>query len=95
MAYLGNTDWILADDVCVSADTPPAFIVQTQDDKRHVSSSLAYYKALFTNGIQAELHLYPSGGHGYGLRPSAYPVTQWPDLLALWLGRLELSTNPK
>ncbi len=92
-SYLSNSDWDLADDVPVSVATPPAFIVQTQDDKRHVPSSLAYYKALFDQGIQAELHLYPSGGHGYGLRPSAYPVSQWPDLLSLWLGRLELSRD--
>jgi len=88
-AYLGTEDSVLTSDISVSGQTPPAFIVQTQDDRRHVSSSTAYYLALSKAKVQAELHLYPTGGHGYGLRPSPYPVTQWPDLCEVWLGRLK------
>jgi len=87
-AYLGNSDWDLVDDIPVTSDTPPAFIVQTQDDKRLVPSSLAYYGGLSRAGVPAELHLFPTGGHGYGLRPSVYPVSDWPKLCETWLKRL-------
>jgi len=87
-AYLGTPDWDLADDITVTKDTPPAFIVQTQDDKRLVPSSLAYYKGLSRADVAAELHLFPTGGHGYGMRPSVYPVSEWPKLCETWMKRL-------
>ena len=87
-AYIGTPDWDLVDDIPVTKDTPPAFIVQTQDDKRLVPSSLAYYKGLSRAGVSTELHLYPTGGHGYGMRPSVYPVSNWPKLCETWLKRL-------
>jgi acetyl esterase/lipase/lysophospholipase L1-like esterase len=89
-AYLGTPEWDLRDDIPVTQDTPPAFIVQTQDDKRLVPSSLAYYKGLSQVGVQAELHLFPTGGHGYGMRPSVYPVSQWPTLCETWIKRLPM-----
>ncbi|MCF7976345.1 MAG: alpha/beta hydrolase [Phycisphaerae bacterium] len=88
-AYLGTPDWDLVDEIPVTRDTPPAFIVQTQDDKALVPSSLAYYKGLSQAGVPAELHLFPTGGHGYGMRPSVYPVTEWPRLCETWLTRLK------
>ena len=36
-------------------------------------------------GVPAEMHLYEAGGHGYGLRPSAMPVSGWPSRLAEWM----------
>ena len=84
-AYLGTPDWDLKDDIVMTKDTPPAFIVQTQDDRRLVPSSFAYYKGLSKFNIPAELHIFPSGGHGYGMRPSVYPVSDWPKLCATWI----------
>ena len=55
-------------DQCVSKDTPPAFIVQAADDKTvPVQNSIAYFLALNKYGIPCELHMYESGGHGFGL----------------------------
>jgi hypothetical protein len=34
---------------------------------------------------QAELHIYASGGHGFGLRPSDKPCSTWPQRAADWL----------
>jgi acetyl esterase/lipase len=52
----------------VTAQTPPAFLVHCSNDKVvPVANSLRYYEALQKNGVNAELHIYPSGGHGYGL----------------------------
>ncbi|MFC1766419.1 GDSL-type esterase/lipase family protein [Planctomycetota bacterium] len=88
-AYLGAEDGSLIADIPVTAQTPPAFIVQTQDDFSYVSSSTAYYGALSKVRVPAELHIFPTGGHGYGLRPSPYPVAQWPDQCVVWLSRLK------
>lgn len=88
-AYLGNKDWELAEDIVVTAQTPPAFIVQTQDDRRLFPSSTAYHEALCRAGVPAEIHLYAAGGHGYGMRPSAYPVSDWPKHCAIWQAGLE------
>ncbi|RKR81417.1 acetyl esterase/lipase [Mucilaginibacter gracilis] len=52
----------------VKATTPPTFIVHAEDDKTvPVQNSLMFYYALLANKIPAELHIYPNGGHGFGL----------------------------
>ncbi len=85
-AYLVKPDNAsLADGITVTAKTPPAFLVQTQDDPCRVECSLVYYQALQKVKVPAELHVFPDGGHGYGLRPSAHAVSGWPELCRLWL----------
>lgn len=66
-------------------DAPPAIIVMTQDDPVRVENALVYYTALKQAGVPAEMHLYPTGGHGYGLRRTEHRVTTWPDRVADWL----------
>ncbi len=88
-AYLGEENsTVLNPEIHVTAATPPAFMVETQDDPYHAESSIAYYMALKKAGVPAELHLYAKGGHGYGLRRTAQPVTHWPDLVEVWLHNL-------
>jgi dipeptidyl aminopeptidase/acylaminoacyl peptidase len=84
-AYLGDETYKLSEEIVVTTNTPPAFIVQTQDDNPHINSSITYYQALKKQKVPAELHLFPSGGHGYGLRPSDKAVSHWPELAAQWL----------
>ena len=74
----------LAPEIRVTATTPPTFLVQTEDDQVRVETSLFYYLALKTAKVLAEMHLYAAGGHGYGLRPIAAPVTGWPALADRW-----------
>ena len=83
-----------AADIVITDDTPPAFIVQTQDDRRLVPSSFAYYKGLSQFSIPAELHIFPSGGHGYGMRPSVYPVSDWPTKNKVWLKGIMIRPRP-
>lgn len=84
-AYIGDGDYKVASEIAVDSDTPRAFIVQTQDDKHYIDSSIAYYMALKEAGVASELHLYPTGGHGYGMRPSTDGVSGWPELCSRWL----------
>jgi acetyl esterase/lipase len=75
----------LSPEVKVTANTSPAFIVMTQDDPIKVESAIGYGLALKNAKVSAELHIYPKGGHGYGLRPSDNDVTKWPDRATDWL----------
>ena len=69
----------------ITANTPQTFLVMTQDDGIRVECALYYYLALKQAKVSAELHLYPTGGHGYGLRPSAHGVTTWPQRAEEWM----------
>jgi len=75
----------VAAELPVAADTPPTFLVMTQDDPVDGRNVLAYAAALHEHQVPYELHQFPTGGHGYGLRRNALPVTAWPDLAAAWL----------
>ncbi|MGA2482554.1 MAG: alpha/beta hydrolase [Candidatus Acidiferrales bacterium] len=78
----------LSAELQVKANAPPTFIVQTEDDSVRVESSLGYYAALKAAKVPVEMHLYPSGGHGYGLRPSADAVSTWPARAQDWMRSL-------
>jgi acetyl esterase/lipase len=83
---LATNDDKLNPNVPVSADTPPTFLLQAQDDHTDgVNQSLVYYAALRKAGVPAEMHIYPEGGHAFGLRPSKFPITEWPRLAEAWL----------
>jgi len=77
-------------EIHVTQQTPPAFIVQTEDDPVHVENSTLYFLALKNANVRAELHLYAEGGHGYGLRRTALPVTGWPRLVETWLHTIQI-----
>ena len=70
----------------VSAATPPSFILQAQDDPvDNIHESATYYMALLNAKVPVEMHIYPYGGHAFGLRRSDQPITQWPVLVETWL----------
>jgi acetyl esterase/lipase len=68
-----------------TAETPPTFIVQAEDDPVHVENATTYFLQLKMAKVPAELHIYAQGGHGYGLRKTKLPVTGWPGLVESWL----------
>jgi acetyl esterase/lipase len=69
----------------VTADTPPTFIMQAEDDKTvPVQNGLMFYEALLKAGAKAEMHLYQSGGHGFGLNNKS-TNDYWFDRLKNWL----------
>ncbi len=77
-------------DIKVTDKTPPSFIVQAEDDGVHVENATVYFLALKNAKVPAELHIYAEGGHGYGLRRTALPVTAWPQLVETWLKTIKI-----
>jgi acetyl esterase/lipase len=73
----------------ISEETPPTFLLQAEDDHEDsVNDSLAYYIALKNARIPVEMHLYPKGGHAFGLRRTKLPITRWPELVETWMGAI-------
>jgi len=69
----------------VDAHTPPAFLMHAEDDRTvPVVNSLHFYEALQRNGVPSELHIYPKGGHGFGMNN---PTTKdrWMERLENWM----------
>ena len=77
-------------DINPTSNTPPTFIVQAEDDPVHVENAVVYFMALKNAKVPAELHIYAEGGHGYGLRRTALPVTTWPDAVEGWLRTIKM-----
>jgi acetyl esterase/lipase len=73
----------------VTRDTPPTFLLQAENDPvDNIHHSLVYYIALKNAGVPVEMHLYAQGGHAFGLRPTKFPITGWPQLVETWLGTI-------
>jgi len=75
----------------VTAEAPPTFLLQAWDDPvDKICNSTVYARALDEAGVPAEVHLFASGGHAFGVRPSAQPVSAWPALVEQWLKGLKV-----
>ena len=81
-------------EIHVTADTPPSFIVQSEDDPVHVENATLYFLQLKNAKVPAELHIYAEGGHGYGLRRTTLPITTWPELVETWLHSVKVLPAP-
>jgi acetyl esterase/lipase len=77
-------------DIHPTDQTPPTFLVQAEDDPVHVENAVVYFMALKNSKVPAELHIYAQGGHGYGLRRTALPVTTWPQTAETWLHTIHI-----
>lgn len=73
-------------ELMVTDATPPAFIFTCEDDRTvPPANSLRYYQALTDCNVPSELHVYPTGGHGYGKQPGFKYVSQMLYLLDSWI----------
>ena len=73
----------------VNASTPPTFLVHAADDPSVPAgdTSIRFFLELRKVNVPAELHVYASGGHGFGLRRKEDTISTWPAALAAWLQR--------
>lgn len=77
---------LYSNDLHVNANTPPTFLIHaTDDDLVPVENSLLYYQALKKNKVPTEMHIYPKGGHGFGLANGNSSLESWPKLMLEWL----------
>lgn len=78
----------------VSAETPIAFIALSDDDNIVPPiNSIFYYLALREHNVSCELHVYPTGGHGWGLNENFLYYSQLTTSLQKWLEKVLFSTN--
>jgi acetyl esterase/lipase len=69
----------------VHEKTPPTFLAQALDDPiSPVENSKLIYAALLQHHVLSELHLFQTGGHGWGMGAKGSPVHEWPKLLEAW-----------
>jgi acetyl esterase/lipase len=73
-------------DLHVTAKAPPTFMLHAQNDSvDNPNHTLSYYAQLRRAGVPVELHIFAEGGHGFGLRRTKYPITEWPALVEKWM----------
>lgn len=83
------------EDVPVSKDAPPLFIVHTQEDKLvPAAQATKMFNAWTAAGRLAEMHLYQTGAHGFGMRKVGAPVDSWTVALESWLRAQKLLDHP-
>jgi acetyl esterase/lipase len=72
----------------VSEDTPPAFLVHAYDDPIcKIEETTLYAEKLFENNVSVEMHLFPKGGHGFGIGRKEGGTDQWVPLFINWVKR--------
>ncbi|PZR19171.1 MAG: alpha/beta hydrolase [Flavobacterium psychrophilum] len=74
-----------SNELLVTPDTPKAFLIHSADDGAvPVENSIVYYQALLKNKIYGEMHIYPLGGHGYGMN-NPTTTEKWMENLKSWM----------
>lgn len=77
---------LYSNELQVTKKTPPTFMIHAKDDSTvPIANSRNLLKALRENGVEAELHEYEKGGHGFGMRKKGIPLDNWPEALKTWL----------
>lgn len=80
---------LFSNELQVSAKTPPSFLVHAGDDGAvPVDNSIRYYQACIKYKVPVEMHLYPKGGHGFGMY-NRTTTDNWMERLSNWLGSLK------
>ena len=82
----------LAPWVEIRADAPPTLLIHSMNDPTdNVRHSLAYGLALNDGRVPDEMQLYATGGHAFGMRPTAHLITtEWPKLVEKWLHTIKV-----
>lgn len=71
----------------VTKETPPTFMIHAANDRTvPMKNTLLYAEALQRNGVEVELHIYPTGGHGFGLAEGQHQGA-WFEQLVRWIER--------
>lgn len=82
---LDRTTGQLVPSIHFTKECPPCFFVHASDDRGSSENSILMYLQLKQAGVPAEMHIYATGGHGFGMRPSKNPCAQWPKRCEEWM----------
>ncbi len=77
----------LSSEIHISSQTPPTFLVHAINDPGW-ENSIQLLLALKRAGVPAEMHIYSTGGHGFGMRRGTEPYATWPRRCEEWLQTL-------
>ena len=81
---------LYSNELQVTTNTPPSFLIHASDDDAvPVENSLFYYQTLKKNNVPTEMHIYPKGGHGFGLANGNRSLESWPRLMIEWMSGLK------
>lgn len=75
----------LIDELQVHEGSPPMFFAHAADDRIDCISSVTLFNELKQHGVASSLHVFASGGHGFGGRITGSPSDRWRDLCANWM----------
>ncbi|MDB4506129.1 alpha/beta hydrolase [bacterium] len=84
-AWLVKQGTDLIEDLTVTSETPPVFMAHAANDPVTCMSSVGLFAALQTKTVPAELHVFKSGGHGFGGRETGEPTDAWKALCRTWM----------
>lgn len=85
-----QTQALLSNELNVTRETPPTFLVHAKDDKNvKYENSVVMNEALQKQGVPSELKLYAEGGHGFGLGRKGTDSEQWTDDFVAWLHKMK------
>jgi len=74
-----------SNELLVSPMTPPSFLIHAADDRTvNVQNSIVFYQALLVNKVPSEMHIYPKGGHGFGMN-NATTTDKWFPQVIHWM----------
>src|SRR5674476_93439 len=81
---------LFSNELHVNTNTPPTWLTHTGDDKVvPVDNSIRFYQELIRNNVKAEMHLYPTGNHGFVL---SLPADEWMKPLFDWMKKSNIVT---
>lgn len=81
---------VIADKMVAPNDAPPLFLLCAQDDEMVSRGSIVMYHAWNSVKLPVELHIYASGGHGFGMRKMGLPCDTWIERFEDWLKGLKI-----
>lgn len=85
----------LSPTIRVTSQAPPLFIVHATDDAiSMVDHSVIMYLAMKRAGVSTEMHIYATGGHGFGVRQVGHPCVEWTKTCAAWLHKHDFLKPP-
>jgi acetyl esterase/lipase len=69
----------------ITKETPPTFLAVSSDDKGSVAGTMKLFQGMREAGVSAELHVFATGGHGWGMRKSDQTFGGWTARCEEWM----------